>query len=153
MIKDAIRKDLTQAMKNKETLKVSTLRMMLAEIVTKEKEKGESIDDEAAVKVFYTMIKKREESARLYGEAGREDSAQKEKEEIGVIKSYLPPQLGEDEIREEAKKVIAEVGAHDLKGLGKVMGILSKTLSGKASGGEMSRIVKEELEKLQQEDS
>lgn len=153
MIKDAIRKDLTQAMKNRETLKVSTLRMMLADIVTKEKEKGVPIDDEAAAKVFYTMIKKREESARLYDEAGREESAQKEKGEIDIIKRYLPAQLGEDEIREEARKVIAEVGARDLKGLGKVMGILSKTLSGRASGGETSRIVKEELEKLQQEDS
>lgn len=148
MIKDAIRKDLAEAIKSKETLKISTLRMMLAEIVNKEKEKGESIDEEAAVKVFYSMIKKREEAARHYGEAGREDSAQKERGEIDIIKSYLPPQLSEDEIREEARKVIAEVGAYDLKGLGKVMGILSKGLSGRASGREMSRIVKEELEKL-----
>ena len=150
MIKD-IRNDLTKALKNRETLKVSTLRMMLAEIVNKEKEKGESIVDEAAVKIFYTMIKKREEAAGHYKDAGREGAAQKEKEEIIIIKSYLPPQLGEDEIREEAKKVIAEVGAHDLKGLGKIMGVLSKKLSGKASGKEMSRIVKEEIEKLQYE--
>jgi uncharacterized protein YqeY len=151
MIKDEIRKDLTNAMKNRETLKVSTLRMMLAEIVTKEKEKGESIEDETALRVFYTMIKKREEAARIFGEAGREESAQKEKEEIDIIKNYLPPQLNEGEIRDEAKRVIAEVGAHDLKGMGKVMGALSKKLLGKASGSEMSRIVKEELEKLQQE--
>jgi len=151
MIKDEIRKDLTNAMKNRETLKVSTLRMMLAEIVTKEKEKGESIEDETAVKIFYSMIKKREEAARIFGEAGREESAQKEKEEIDIIKNYLPPQLSESEIRDEAKRVIAEVGAHDLKGMGKVMGALSKNLLGKASGSEMSRIVKEELEKLQQE--
>ena len=151
MIKDGIRKDLTNAMKNRETLKVSTLRMMLAEIVTKEKEKGESIEDETALRIFYSMIKKREEAARIFGEAGREESAQKEKEEIDIIKNYLPPQLSEGEIRDEAKRVIAEVGAHDLKGMGKVMGALSKKLLGKASGSEMSRIVKEELEKLQQE--
>jgi uncharacterized protein YqeY len=151
MIKDEIRKDLTNAMKNRETLKVSTLRMMLAEIVTKEKEKGESIEDETALRIFYSMIKKREEAARIFGEAGREESAQKEKEEIDIIKNYLPPQLSESEIRDEAKRVIAEVGAHDLKGMGKVMGALSKKLLGKASGSEMSRIVKEELEKLQQE--
>lgn len=149
MIKDKIRKDLTDAMKNKDTLKVSTLRMMLAEIVNKEKEKGDSIDEEAAVKVFYSMIKKREEAAKHYREAGREDSAKKEKGEIDVVKGYLPPQLSGDEIREEARKVIAEVGAHDMKELGKVMGILSKRLSGRASGAEMSRIVKEEIEKLQ----
>ncbi len=147
MIKDRVRENLTKAIKNREALKVSTLRMMLAEMVNKEKEKGNAIDDETAVKIFYTMIKKREESARLFGEAGREESAKKEKEEIEIIKDYLPPQLGEDEIREEARKVIAEVEAHDLKGMGKVMGVLSKRLSGKAAGGEVSRIVKEELEK------
>jgi len=147
MIKEKVREHLTKALKNREELKVSTLRMMLAEMVNKEKEKGNAIDDETAVKIFYTMIKKREEAARQFGGAGREESAEKEREEIEIIKDYLPPQLGEDEIREEARKVIAEVGAQDLKGMGKVMGELSKRLSGKASGGEMSRIVKEELGK------
>ena len=150
MIKDEIRKDLTEAIKSRESLKVSTLRMMLAEMVNKEKEKGQSINDEITLKVFHSMIKKREEAAKHYKEAGREESAQQEKEEIDIIKSYLPPQLDEEEIRKEANTVIAGVGAHDLKGMGKVMGILSKKLSGKASGSEMSRIVKEELEKLQQ---
>jgi uncharacterized protein YqeY len=147
MIKDTIRKDLTQALKNKETLKVSTLRMMLAEIVNKEKEKGQDIDEDAAVKVFFTMIKKREEAAKQYEDAGRADSAKKERDESVIIKGYLPPQLGEEEIRKAAQEVISQVGAQDLKGLGKVMGILSKQLSGKASGAEISRIVKEELEK------
>ena len=148
MIQDTLRKDLTSALKNRETLKVSTLRMMLAELVNKEKEKGETVSEEAAIKIFYGMIKKREEAARHYGEAGRDDSARKERGEIDIIKSYLPPQLSEDEIRGEARKVIAEVGARDLKELGKVMGILTKRLSGRASGGEMSRIVKEEIGKL-----
>ena len=147
MTKDKIRENLTKAIKNREALKVSTLRMMLAEMVNKEKEKGNAIDEEAAVKIFYTMIKKREEAARHFGEAGREESAKKEKEEIEIIKDYLPPQLGEDAIREEVRKVIVEVEAQDLKGMGKVMGVLSKRLSGKASGGEVSRIVKEELGK------
>jgi len=147
MIKDRVRENLTKAIKNREALKVSTLRMMLAEMVNKEKEKGNAIDEEAAVKIFYTMIKKREEAARHFGEAGREESAKKERDEIEIIKDYLPPQLGEDEIREEARKVIVEVEAQDLKGMGKVMGVLSKRLSGKATGGEVSRIVKEELGK------
>jgi hypothetical protein len=147
MIKDRVRENLTKAIKNREALKVSTLRMMLAEMINKEKEKGNAIDEEVAVKIFYTMIKKREEAARHFGEAGREESAKKERDEIEIIKDYLPPQLGEDEIREEARKVIVEVEAQDLKGMGKVMGVLSKRLSGKATGGEVSRIVKEELGK------
>ena len=147
MIKETIRKDLTQALKSKEALKVSTLRMMLAEIVNKEKEKGETIEEDAAVKVFFTMIKKREEAAKQFEDAGRGDSAQKERDESEIIKGYLPPQLDEEEIRTAAREVIAQVGAHDLKGLGKVMGVLSKQLAGKASGAEISRIVKDELEK------
>jgi hypothetical protein len=147
MIKEKIRKDLTAAMKEKQELKVSTLRMMLAELVYKEKEKGDSITEDAAVKVFFSMIKKREDAATQFEAANRKDAAQREREEIVIIRAYMPTQLTDDEIRAEARAVIAETGATDLKGLGKVMGILSKKLSGKASGGDMSRIVREELEK------
>lgn len=147
MIKEKIRKDLTAAMKEKQELKVSTLRMMLAELVYKEKEKGDSITEDAAVKVFFSMIKKREDAATQFEAVNRKDAAQKEREETVIIRAYMPAQLTDDEIRTEARAVIAETGAADLKGLGKVMGILSKKLSGKASGGDMSRIVREELEK------
>lgn len=148
MIKEKIRKDLTEAMKGKQELRVSTLRMMLAELVNKEKEKGETVDEDAAVKVFFSMIKKREDAAMQFEGVGRKDAAQKERDEIGIIRTYMPAQLTEDEIRVQAKEVIAQTGVIDLKGLGKVMGILSKKLAGRASGGDMSRIVKEELEKL-----
>ena len=147
-MKERIRKDLTEAMKGRQELRVSTLRMMLAELVNKEKEKGESVDDESAVKVFFSMIKKREDAAMQFEGVGRNDAAQKERDEIVIIRAYMPTQLTEDEIRVQAREVIAQAGVSDLKGLGKVMGILSKQLSGRASGGEMSRIVKEELEKL-----
>ena len=149
MMQERIRKDLTAAMKGKQELKVSTLRMMLAELVNKEKEKGDPVTEDAAVKVFFSMIKKREDAAAQFEAVGRKDTADKEREEIVIIKAYMPAQLSDDEIRAEARAVIAETGATDLKGLGKVMGILSKKLSGKASGGDMSRIVREELEKAQ----
>jgi uncharacterized protein YqeY len=136
-------------MKHKETLRVSIIRMMLAEIVRKEKEKGISIDDETTVKVLYGMIKKGEEAAAQFEAAGRKDAAEKERAEVEIIKSYLPRQLSVDEIRGEALKVIAETGVRDLKGVGKVMGVLSKRLLGKAAGNEMSKVVREELEKLQ----
>jgi len=148
MIKEKIRKDLTEAMKAKQELRVSTLRMMLAELVNKEKEKGESVTEDAAVKVFFSMIKKREDAAMQFEGVGRKEAAQKERDEIVIIRAYMPTQLTEDEIRLQAREVIAQAGVSDLKGLGKVMGILSKQLSGRASGGDMSRIVKEELEKL-----
>lgn len=147
MIKEKIRKELTAAMKEKQELRVSTLRMMLAELVNKEKEKGDSITEDAAVKVFFSMIKKREDAASQFEAVGRKDAADKEREEIVIIRAYLPAQLTEDEIRAEVREAISQTGVTDIKGLGKVMGILSKKLSGRASGGDMSRIVKEELEK------
>jgi uncharacterized protein YqeY len=147
MIKEKIRKDLTAAMKDRQELRVSTLRMMLAELVNKEKEKGDPVTEDAAVQVFFSMIKKREDAATQFEAVGRKDVAEKEREEIVIIRAYMPAQLTDDEIRTEAREVIAQTGVTDLKGLGKVMGILSKKLSGKASGGDMSRIVKEELEK------
>jgi len=94
------------------------------------------------------MIKKREDAAMQFEGVGRKEAAQKERDEIVIIRAYMPTQLTEDEIRLQAREVIAQAGVSDLKGLGKVMGILSKQLSGRASGGDMSRIVKEELEKL-----
>ncbi len=147
MIKDRVRSDLQEAMKQKETIRVSTLRMMLAEMINKEKEKGQSIDDDTALRLVFSMIKKREEAITFYDAAGRREAAAREREEIAILKDYLPVQLSEDELRAEVQKTIAELGVNDLKGLGKVMGVLSKRLSGKATGSDMSRVVREELEK------
>lgn len=146
-MKDRIRKDLTEAMKAKDAARVSALRMILSEMIVKEKEKGTTLTDEVATKVLFSMIKKRKEAIDQFGKGGREDLAKREEAEVKVIEGYLPPQLSPDEIRKEARQVIEELGVGDVKGLGKVMGVLSKKLSGKAEGAVISRIVKEELEK------
>ena len=148
-MKNRIRQDLTAAMKAREVLRVSTLRLILSEIERKEKEKGLPAEQEAIIQILYTMIKKRKEAIELFIKGGRQDLADKEEKEIPIIESYLPQQMHEDEIRQEVLATIAELGVRSVKELGKVMGVLSKKLAGKAQGSAISSIVKEELQKLE----
>ena len=147
-MKNRIRQDLTAAMKAREVLRVSTLRLILSEIERKEKEKGLPAEQEAIIQILYTMIKKRKEAIELFIKGGRQDLADKEEKEIPIVESYLPQQMHEDEIRQEVLATIAELGVRSVKELGKVMGVLSKKLAGKAQGSAISSIVKEELQKL-----
>ena len=148
-MKDRLSQDIKKAMKEKAVLRLSTLRMALAEFQKKEKEKGEPVKDEAATQIFQSMVRKRKDSIEHYRKAGREELAEKEEQEIAIIKEYLPEQLSEEKIRESAVKTISDLGVKSPKEMGKVMGSLSKQLSGKAEGGTISRIVKEELQKLE----
>ncbi len=91
------------------------------------------------------MIKKGEEASQQYEKGGRPELASKERAEIEIIKVYLPAQMDEKELREEAQAVINEVGAASIKDMGKVMGILTKKLAGRASGTLASQTVKEIL--------
>jgi uncharacterized protein YqeY len=144
-MKDRLRKDLHQAMKNKDSFRTGTIRMMMAEVTNKEKETGNPASEEDILKTFSSMLRKRKEAISQYKQGKREDLAQKEKAEMDIIEEFLPQQLTEEEIRKEAQAVIAETGAVDMKAMGKVMGILTKKLTGRAQGGVISRIVKEEL--------
>lgn len=146
-MKDRITQALKAAMKNKEPLKVSILRMVLAEIQRKEKEKGIAVDNDTVIKILYSMIKKGQEAAEQFQKGGRQDLAEKENQEVAIIESFLPKQFTEEEIKQEALSVIAELGARSVRELGKIMSILTKKLAGKAQGAVISRIVKEELQK------
>jgi hypothetical protein len=146
-MKDRLRSELHQALKNKDSLRAGTIRMMIAALTNKEKERGKPVDEQEAYKVFYSMLRKSEDAINQYQKAKREDLAKKESAEMEIIKEFLPQQLSEEEIRQEAQIVIAEVGAEDMKSMGKVMGILTKKLAGRAQGGVISKIVKEELSK------
>jgi len=134
-------------MKAKEALRVSTLRLMISEIERKEKEKGLPVQEEAIIQILYSMIKKRKEAIELFLKGGRQDLADKETNEIPIIESYLPKQMSEDEIRQEVLSAITELNARSVKEVGKVMGVLSKKLAGKAQGSAISQIAKEELQK------
>jgi uncharacterized protein YqeY len=91
------------------------------------------------------MVKKCEEAAEQFVKGGREDIAAKEREEIRIIQGYLPAQMDDKELRQAVQTAIAETGASSLKEMGKVMGLLTKQLAGRATGGRISQLVKELL--------
>ncbi|MEI6126994.1 MAG: GatB/YqeY domain-containing protein [Pseudomonadota bacterium] len=144
-MKDKIGRHIQEAMKSRETARLSTLRMMLAELVNKEKEKGIPVTDEQSVQIFQSMVRKRKDSIEQFRKGAREDLAVKEEQEIKFIEAYLPEQLSEDGIREHVRTAIKELAVTGPKEMGKVMGALTKKLAGRADGGTLSRIVREEL--------
>jgi len=148
-MKERISQDIKKAMKEKAVLRLSTLRMALAEFQKKEKEKGEPVKEEAGIQIFQGMVRKRNDSVEQYRKAGREELAQKEEQEILILKEYLPEPLTEEQVRELAVKTISELGVKGPKEMGKVMGSLTKQLSGRADGKTISQIVKQELQKLE----
>tara|TARA_Y100000814_G_scaffold283810_1_gene250101 strand:- start:232 stop:681 length:450 start_codon:yes stop_codon:yes gene_type:complete len=134
--------DMKDAMRSKDQLKLSTIRMIRSEILNKDKESGEDINEDAVIKILESMLKKREEAESQYREAERIDLADKEKEESIFIKSYLPEQMTDEEIQSEVERVVSEQNANSIKDIGKVMPILSKELAGRANGSRISNIVK-----------
>jgi hypothetical protein len=148
-VKAKISQDLKTAMKEKAVLRLSTIRLMLAEVERKEKEKGLPVENDVIIQLLFSMIKKRREAIDLFIKGGRQDLADREQLEIQIIETYLPKQMSDDQIRQEVLAAITELGARSVKELGKIMGVLSKKLAGKAQGSSINRIVKEELQKLE----
>jgi len=132
-------------MREKAQLKLSTIRMMRSEILYKDKEHGKETDEEDILKVLQSMVKKREDAAEQYTKGGREELATKEREEVRFIQDYLPAQIEDDELRLTVQAAIAETGASSMKEMGKIMGLLTKQLSGRAAASRISQIVKEML--------
>lgn len=147
-MKDTISQDIKQAIKAKDEARLSTLRLILAEFVRKEKEKGIPPTNEQCVQMLQSMARKCRDAADQFTRGGRPELAAKELAEVAIIESYLPAQLSEPEVRQAALDAIAETGAATPKDMGKVMGLLTKKLAGRADGALISRLVKEELQKL-----
>jgi len=153
ILKEKIQDDLQEALKGKEKLKTSVLRLLLAAILNKEKEKrfrlkrGEDtpLTDEEIIDVISSEIKKRKEAAELYVGGGRSELADKEKKEIGILQGYLPEQMPEEELKKIVKEAIAKTGAKEQKDMGKVMAELMPRVKGRADNSLISKIVKELL--------
>ena len=144
-IRERLGEDLKVAMRAKAQLRLSTIRMMRSEILYKDKEHGQETDEEDILKVLQSMVKKREEAAEQYIKGGRQELATKEREEALIIQDYLPAQIEDDELRQAVQAAIAETGASSMKEMGKVMGLLTKQLSGRAASSRISQVVKELL--------
>lgn len=144
---EKISEDIKKAMLAKDKVRLEALRGIKKEFLEAKTAKGGdgTLADDAATKILVKMAKQRRESAAIYAEQNRPELAENELAEMAVIEEYLPKQLSEEELTAELKKIIAEVGATDAKMMGKVMGVASKSLAGRADGRVISAKVKELL--------
>lgn len=154
MLLDSIKKDLKIAMKAKENLKISTLRMITSSIKnieinnrtsSKDESSNESLSDNEIIQLLTKMIKQRKESAEIYKESDRSDLEKKENDEIEIIEQYMPSQINDDEIDKLINEIINETGSSNIKDMGRVMTILKEKYSGQMDFGKASLIVKEKL--------
>lgn len=146
-LKLKINEDMKCAMKARETEKLSTIRMLLAAIKQVEVDERVELDDNRIMAIITKMVKQRQDSVRIYREAGRNDMADKEAAEITVLQAYLPQQLSTDEIAAAVANAIAQTGASGMADMGKVMGVLKGELAGRADMAVVSRLLKEKLGK------
>lgn len=141
---------LKEAIKSKQQVTVSTIRLILAalkdrDIVERGKGHAEGVSDQEILSLLQSMIKQRKESFKTYQDANRPELAEREQQEIDVIKRFLPAQLDEQEIRAAVDNIIVELGASDIKEMGKVMSELKSRYAGQVDMGRASGVVKERL--------
>lgn len=144
---DQISEDIKKAMLAREKVRLEALRGVKKEFLEARTAKGANgeLTDETATKIMVKLVKQRKESAKIYEENNRPELAANELEEAAVIEEYLPKQLSAEELEAELKAIIAETGASSAKEMGKVMGVASKRLAGKAEGKLISAKVRELL--------
>ena len=144
-LKEKIENDLKEAMKAKESLKVSCLRLIKAAVKNKEIDVRGALDEAQITSILSTLAKQRKESIEQFKKGGRDDLVKQEEAELAILNSYLPKQMSEKEIEEIIVKTIAEVGAKDIKEAGKVMKAVMPKVAGKADGKIVNAIVLKKL--------
>lgn len=146
-LKQQIDTDIKNAMKAKNKEELGALRSIKSMILLAESEKGaeDILSQDSEMKLLVKAAKQRKESAETYRENGRDDLADAELVELEVIERYLPKQMSEEELTEKIKEIIAKVGASGPQDMGKVMGVATKDLAGKADGKVISQLVKQLL--------
>lgn len=145
-LEEKINADIKAAMLAKDQKRLESLRAMKSVILLL-KTSPEGYSEETEIKALQKEVKKRKETAEIYKGQGREDLAEVELYQAGVMEEYLPRQMSEQELRAELEAIVASVGASSPADMGKVMGAATKQLSGKADGKAISAIVKELLSK------
>lgn len=148
-LEEKVMADMKEAMKTKNEAALRSLRGIKAEIIKAKTEPGAggtlTADKEASM--LQKMVKQRKDALAIYQQQNRTDLAQKEQEEIDVIERFLPAQMSEDDLKKELQQIIAETGASSPADMGKVMGLATKKLAGRADGKTISAAVKELLTK------
>jgi len=144
-LKTSIQNDMKSAMKSQESTKLGCLRMLIAEIKKKEIDKRSPLDESEIQKVIGTLIKQRNESVIAFEKGGRADLVEKEKEEIAILKAYLPEQLSESEILAIVESAVAETQAKTAADMGKVMKAVLAKVAGRADGKLVNDLVRKKL--------
>ena len=141
---EQVSNDIKEAMKARDKVRLETLRNIKKVFIEAKTAPGanDTLEDAAALKILAKLAKQGKESAATYVQQNRQDLADDELAQVAVIEEYLPKQLSEAEIEAVVKTIIADTGAQGMKAMGKVMGIASKQLAGKADGRVISGIVK-----------
>ena len=144
---DKVSEDIRKAMLAREKVRLEALRGAKKEFIEAKTAKGANgeISDENAIKILVKMVKQRKESARIYQENNRQELADNELAEAAVLEEYLPGQLSPEELDAELRAIMAETGATGPRDMGKVMGLASKRLAGRAEGRAISEAVKKLL--------
>ncbi|QWV93666.1 GatB/YqeY domain-containing protein [Geomonas oryzisoli] len=144
-LRERLNAELKEAMKSRDTLRLSTIRMVLSSVKNRDIELRRELNDSEITEAIVTLCKQRRESIRLFKEAGRQELVDKEEAELALLMGYLPQQLTREELAELVAKVIAEVGATGGKDMGKVMKAIQPQVAGRADGKLVSEVVKEKL--------
>ena len=144
-LKERIQEDMKAAMRAKDQARLSAVRLLLAAMKQKEVDERIELADADVLGIIEKMVKQRRESIAQYEKAARQDLADQEKFEIGVLSAYLPQQMGEAEVAQAIAAAVAESGASGVKDMGKVMALLKARLAGRADMGKVSALVKAKL--------
>lgn len=144
---EKVSKDIIAAMKAKDKMRLEALRNVKKYFIEAKTAPGanDTLDDATALKILSKLAKQGRDTAALYTEQGRPDLAEEETAQAAIIEEYLPKALSADELEAEVKAIIAETSASSMKDMGKVMGIASKKLAGRADGKAISVLVKQLL--------
>ena len=145
MLRERIANDMRDAMKAREQIRVATLRMLMAAVKNTEVEKLHDLSDDEVLEVIAREAKRRRESIEAFDKGGRTDLVEKETAELGVLESYLPEKLSDDELGALVDQAVAETGASEPKQMGEVMKALMPKVRGRADGAQVSALVRSRL--------
>ncbi|UGU14885.1 GatB/YqeY domain-containing protein [Sinomicrobium kalidii] len=145
-LQSKVMEEMKTAMRAKDTVTLEALRAVKSALLLAQTEgSSKELTEAEELKLLQKLVKQRKDSAAIYKEQGREDLATPEMEQAAVIEKFLPEQLSEEKIAEVVEKIITETGAQGMQDMGKVMGMATKQLAGKANGKVISTIVKQKL--------
>ena len=140
-LKEKLQSDMHQAMRARDRVRVSVLRMLRSSIGYEEIDKKRELDDSAVLDIISRQVRQRRESIQMYKDANRQELVDKETQELHILQEYLPAQLTDDELTALAQEIIQQVGASGPRDKGRVMGRLMPQVRGKAQGGDVNRVV------------